>query len=177
MSDPTTERVRFLREASRVVRCHTHGAPDPAYNVGLHTHGIMDLLLVLHPDPPLELIKAVQWHDAPERYTGDTPAITKWHSTDIANALSRLEVRIHEHFGTQTVLDRSEVNWLVCLDKLELLFWANEQRALGDYRFDHMATVLVAWFASRKNVPVQIARLLEIYAAGARLRDDMEFLR
>lgn len=173
--DPTTERVRFLREASRVLRCHTHGCPDPAYNVGLHTHGIMDLLLVLHPDPSLNLIKACQWHDAPERYTGDTPAITKWHDVAIAQGLADLERKVAAHFGISVALEEDEVLWLHALDKLELLLWANEQRALGDYRLDHMSAVLVAWFASRK-VPAQVARFLEIYTTS-RLRDDLEFLR
>ena len=170
--EPTCERIRFLREAGVVSRCHTFGAPDPAQTVGLHSWGALNLLLVLHPDPSLRLIKGVQWHDAAERYLGDIPAPAKWASPKLADALAELEARIHTRFKTGVMLSKDEALWLVAVDMLDLLLMAQERRALGDYRFLQTATIASAWFASRK-VPAQIARFLQSYVGGVRLLDTI----
>lgn len=168
--EKTTERVRFLREAGVVMRHHAFGCPDPAQTVALHSWGALNLLLVLHPDPSLDLIKAVQWHDAPERFTGDIAAPAKWASPKLADALEELETRIHAYFGTAVSLTPDEAIWLVAVDLLDLLLMAQERRSLGDYRFTCMVGKVSAWFASNK-VPVQVARFLESYVHGTRLLD------
>ncbi len=168
----TTERVRFLREAGIIPRCHTFGAPDPSQTVGLHSWNVTNLLLVLHPEPSLNLIKAAMWHDAPERHLGDIPAPVKWASPVIRNELAKLEDRIHAEFGTSVPLTDDEVRWLVCVDRLELLLMAQERRALGDYRFLQMATVMAGWFTTMK-VPAQVARFMELYIHGTRLLDTL----
>lgn len=170
--EKTTERIRFLREAGVIPRCHTFGSPDPRQTVGLHSWNATNLLLVLHPDPSLNLIKAVQWHDAPERYVGDTPSPAKWASPELRDALAKLEDRVHAHFGTSVPLTEQERLWLQCVDLLELLLMAQERRALGDYRFLQMVTVVSAWFTQHK-VPVQIARFLQSYIHGTRLLDTL----
>ena len=170
--EPTCERIRFLREAAAVTRCHTFGAPDLAQTVGLHSHNALNLLLVLHPEPSLNLIKAVQWHDAPERYTGDIAAPAKWASEKLADALLDLETQIHDYFGTQVELTPDEAMWLLTVDKLDLLLMAQERRALGDYRFLQVALTASTWLTSRK-IPVQVVRFLDAYIPGTRLMDTV----
>lgn len=170
--EPTTERIRFLREAAAVTRCHTFGAPDPAQTVGLHSHNALNLLLVLHPEPSLNLIKAVQWHDAPERYTGDIAAPAKWASEKLTDAIFEIEMQIHEYFGTAVELAQDELLWLFTVDKLDLLLMAQERLALGDIRFMQMQVEAAAWFASHK-IPVQVNRFLGAWVPGSRLMDKV----
>jgi len=168
--DTITERIRFLREGGEVLRCHTHGSPDPTYNVARHTFNVVNLLLMLHPDPSVEMIKAAMWHDAPERMTGDIPAVTKWESPELTEALRHLENRIMAHYGLETFLDDNEQMWVKCCDRLELYLWASEQWVRGDNRFDFMRTKLLAWFESHE-VPLQVNRVLEQYNSNARCVD------
>lgn len=170
--EKTTERIRFLREAGVIPRCQTFGSPDLQQTVGLHSWNATNLLLVLHPEPSLSLIKAVMWHDAPERYLGDTPSPAKWASAELRNALVKLEDRIHAHFGTDVDLTKQDLLWLQCVDRLELLLMAQERRSLGDYRFLQMVTTAAAWFTHRE-IPAQIARFLQSYLHGTRLLDTL----
>lgn len=170
--EPTCERIRFLREAAAVTRCHTFGAPDLAQTVGLHSHNALNLLLVLHPEPSLNLIKAVQWHDAPERYTGDIAAPAKWASPMLVEALDRIETQIHDYFGTAVELTPDEKLWLTTVDKLDLLLMAQERLSFGDHRFMQMQVEAAAWFASHK-IPVQVNRFLGAWVPGQRLMDTI----
>ena len=170
--EKTTERIRFLREAGPIPRCHTFGAPDPAHTLALHSWGALNLLLVLHPAPSLDLVKAVQWHDAHERYTGDIPAPVKWASPKLREALAELEARIDRYFGTGPAISENDRLWLVCVDLLDLLLMAQERRALGDFRFLQVVGEASRWFSTHR-VPVQVARVLESYIHGTRLLDTL----
>lgn len=170
--EPTTERIRFLREAAAVTRCHTFGAPDLAQTVGLHAHNALNLLLVLHPEPSLNLIKAVQWHDAPERFTGDIAAPAKWASEKLVDAIQEIEDRVHAYFGTQVEMTADEALWLLTVDRLDLLLMAQERLVLGDTRFMQMQVEAAAWFASHK-IPVQVNRFLGAWLPGQRLMDTI----
>ena len=170
--EPTTERIRFLREAAVVARHSTFGCPDPAQTVGLHSHNALNLLLVLHPEPSLNLIKAVQWHDAPERYTGDIAAPAKWASPMLVEAVDRLENQIHDYFGTNIELTPDEALWLITVDRLDLLLMAQGRIALGDHRFMQMQVEAAAWFAGHK-IPTQVNRFLGAWVPGQRLMDTI----
>jgi 5'-deoxynucleotidase YfbR-like HD superfamily hydrolase len=112
------------------------------------------------------------WHDTPERFTGDIPATAKWASPELKSLLTDLELRVAEHYDIKVPLTRDEYMWLSCIDKLELLLWANEQKVRGDNRFEDMRQKIVKWFTERE-VPVQINRILETYNPTARLRDGI----
>ncbi len=170
--EPVTERVRFLREAGIVSRHSTFGCPDPTQTVGLHSWNALNFLLVLHPDPSLDLIKAVQWHDAPERYTGDVASPAKWVNDKLRSGLGEVEAQVHKHFGTAVELGERDFLWLVCVDLLDLLFMAQERCRLGDFRFIQMVVEASKWFATHE-VPAQVGRLLEAYVHGTRLLDTI----
>lgn len=125
---------RLLREAGNVERCHV--IPHlGSYTVGKHSYDALSLLLVLypHPGPSQVLIKAMLWHDVPERWTGDLPAPVKWASGELAKSLQGIENRCYKAACIpMNELDPAERQWLDAVDKIELLLWAKEQLFLGN---------------------------------------------
>lgn len=130
----TVERVLAAREAAHVGRCHVvphHGS----YTVGSHTHGAMSLLLILHPNPSLALIKALQWHDGAERWIGDLPSPGKDYDGALREAYNAAEIRVLKHWGFYEGLGEitpEEAEWLVAVDVLDLWIWVKEQMAMGN---------------------------------------------
>lgn len=123
--------VRATREAGTVRRCHIvphHGQ----YNIAQHSYGAVSLLLLLHPEPSLNLIKAVQWHDVGERWLGDMPAPAKWSNPELGAVYEAAEERVLKTLGLLPDLTEEEVNWLKAVDTLELLLWCREEAALGN---------------------------------------------
>lgn len=125
-----TERILALREGGRVERTHT--IPHVGeYNVAMHCYNAASLLLMLSTTPPsLNLIKAVLWHDVPERWTGDISAPAKWACPELKLLLDFLEMKIFEKLELANVfkeLTTEEQDWLSAVDLLELYIWAVEQ--------------------------------------------------
>lgn len=121
--------IMAARESAQVERCHTlphHGS----YTVGQHSYGALALLLLLHPSPSLQLIKAVAFHDLPERWTGDIPGPMK--IGKVAEDLWEMEEMILADLGLQFELDDVEALWLKMVDILDLWFWASEQADVGN---------------------------------------------
>lgn len=159
------ELVRALREAGNVRRCHTMVWLGPTYTVGAHSYHALNLLLVLHPNPPLNLIKAVMWHDVPERWLGDVPAPAKWADGEFAKTYERLERRVHKWLGTRYSLSAEERMWLQAVDKMELLFAAKEQVMLGNQNANAIIGALAQWF-SRTPIPDPCAQFVNDHKAG-----------
>lgn len=129
------ERILAIREGGQTQRCHT--IPHLGeYSVASHSYNALNLLLLLYPgDPRVELIKAVQWHDVPERWTGDIPAPAKWASKELKGVLDTIEQQVLEKLGildTFQELTEGELNWLSGVDLLELWLWSKEQIYLGN---------------------------------------------
>lgn len=127
------QRIRALREAGNVRRAHI--IPHLGeYTVGKHSYDALTLLLVLHPDPSLDLVKAVLWHDAGERYLGDMPASAKVVSPHLKTAYELAELTQLERMGVPALneLTLGERNWLRAVDMLELWLWCLDQKALGN---------------------------------------------
>jgi hypothetical protein len=149
-------RVHFLREAGVIERCHQ--TPHyGSYSVGLHSFNALNLILVLHPSPSLELVKAITWHDAAERLTGDIPATVKWFSETISAELDRMEDSINRDYGIHIELTPEEEVWLHAVDRLELLLWCKEQLREGNWRFSEFVSLLAVWFQKRwEDLPPEI---------------------
>ncbi len=137
-----------LREASFVTRCHTmphHGS----YPNGLHCHNMLNLLLILWPgDPPMNLIRAIQFHDVPERWTGDMPAPVKRNM----KGLAELESHVFSVLGIGYSLSEFEQQWLKALDKVELLLWCKDQAAMGNTLVTQMIMKLAVWFGEKEKL-------------------------
>lgn len=132
--------ILAVREAGAVRRCHIvphHGFHD----ISQHSYGAASLLLLLHPEPPLTLIKAVMWHDAGERWLGDIPATAKWGNEDLKQAYVAAEQKTLEALGLnfEGKLNPTELNWLKAVDTLDLLLWCYSEQNLGNHAVTAMA--------------------------------------
>lgn len=136
------QRVLALREAGQVQRAHTISFVGP-YNIAIHSYNAVNLLLLLYPDgqPPLRLVKAVLWHDVPERWTGDIPSPAKWANPPLKHLLGIMEyrllkaIKLYEPFQELTL---QEQNWLTGVDLLELLLWGHDQLAMGNKTVEYL---------------------------------------
>ena len=118
-------RVLATREAGAVRRAHIvphHGS----YTVGQHSFGAVNLLLLLHPEPPTRLIKAVLWHDVAERWIGDIPGSALLEDQDLLDAYERAQERVLVELGLWQKLSVEEACWLLAVDRLELWLWCKE---------------------------------------------------
>jgi len=145
MAWPTQKLVTALREAGAVRRCHAtpwHGE----YNIATHSYNAVNLLLMLHPNPSMELVKAILWHDVPERWLGDLPAPAKWSNGEFAKLYESMERKVEWVIGTYVHLTASERVWLHAVDKIELLLSAKEQLASGNQAAAQYVAALLGWF-------------------------------
>ncbi len=137
------QRILTFREGGRVTRAHTFPHIGH-YDVAQHSYNALSLLLLLYPkgaQPSLGLIKAVLWHDVPERWTGDVPAPAKWASPELKDLLDALEEKVLEKLDIPNlfkVLTQEEKDWLLGVDLLELYIWSVEQGMYGNKMSGHM---------------------------------------
>ena len=141
-----TERVQALRRGSYVKRCHTYHL-SREYLVGQHSFNMLQLYLELCPKPNVNTIRAIQLHDTPEEFTGDTPwqaknaAATKI-GPSLKTALANLEEDWFDHYGIRYPykdLSLEDEAWLKGLDMVEFTMtmgdevWRGNQEALPHY--------------------------------------------
>lgn len=155
------ERIMAVREGGQTQRCHTF-PHSSLYNVAVHSFNAASLLLLLYPkgQPSLNLIKAVLWHDVPERWTGDVPSPAKWASPLLKKIMDNLEQRIFEKLELATIfkeLTPEELNWLTAVDLLELYIWSREQEMFGNPNAAYMRNRIWNLFVDRKDkTPLEI---------------------
>jgi 5'-deoxynucleotidase YfbR-like HD superfamily hydrolase len=90
----------FMREAFKVRRFHTVPFMAVPENVGEHTANMLMTIYFLYDDkPPLSVVTAVLYHDAPELVTGDIPAPTKWMAPEFNTVIEALEEKIVKDMG------------------------------------------------------------------------------
>lgn len=153
--------IRRLREGGHVQRCHVLYHRDHGYTDGKHSFDAASLLLVLHPCPPIHLIKMVLWHDVGERYVGDLPASAKWASAMLSAAYEALERQVLEsHFVMKPLLEamtKWDWQWLKALDAVEFYLWCEDQLAAGN-RHVEMAwrNITEALETMRPNMPTPV---------------------
>jgi hypothetical protein len=127
------ERLRMLREANAVQRCHI--IPHVGeYSVGHHCANALALLFVLHTSPSMPLVLAVLWHDMPERFLGDMPATAKWSRYDLADAYNRAELYTARQMVVphESELSDEDRSWLRAVDALEFWHWCRDQLLFGN---------------------------------------------
>jgi len=137
------ETLELLRKGHGVTRCHTASWLSPE-TVGHHSAGVAALVLLVYAPslPPSKLLAAAIYHDLPEQYTGDLPAMVKWNHTELKEALSKVEKEFWDMtaFGIDPVhhLYEHEVAILKWCDITDLAFafrdelWKGNSRALPD---------------------------------------------
>lgn len=159
------QRIWAFREGGQTKRCHTmnyHGH----YDVAQHSFNMLSMLFLLHTTTPpsQELIKAVLWHDIPERWTGDVPTTAKMADPELKRAMSRIEQEVLIKLGIRElfpILTREERNWLDALDLLELALWATEQEVMGNKTIVNMKEQIRNIFLDRLDIiPEEIQEVL-----------------
>lgn len=154
--------ILSLRASGNVQRCHTnqhHGS----YTVAEHVGHAVCLLLALHPDPSVELVRAVAFHDHPELWSGDVPAPAKRRVPELARLLEALEEQYYSHHPLAAFpahLDENGWRWLKGVDYLELYLWCRDQELLGNRHAEIIGERVVGYMAE-SDTPVEILALVE----------------
>lgn len=161
----TEMKVFALRDAGAVKRSHTRFTIGE-YNIAIHSWNMLNLLFLLYPATPSEnMIKAICWHDVPERWTGDIPATAKWASPALKATLDELERRVFKELDMFEIfesLTKVESRWLKALDKLELLLWATEQATRGNEQAAAMADRILDFMDKPENeIPEEIRHFVD----------------
>lgn len=145
------ERVLATREGGNVRRCHVVPHQDE-YTVGKHSYDAVSMLLVLHPNPSIHLVKALLWHDCAERWCGDMPATAKWYNESLAEAYNLAEIGFMQDWefyeGFEEFTD-DDYLWLNAIDKLELWLWCKDQLASGNQHIREFIVHLDRHFEER----------------------------
>lgn len=126
-------------EAGRTERYHAHPfmAKHGQTNAD-HSWGVVMLIIMLHPDPSVNLLKAAATHDIAERWVGDMPGPFKHRHPDLSSAMHDMETQLLEQMGFKYDLDLYECHWLRLADKLEAMIWMHHHggKADGDASWD-----------------------------------------
>lgn len=162
IAEQINRRVLAAREGGNVLRCHTvphHGQ----YSVGKHSYDALSLLLLLHPNPSMNLVKATLWHDCAERFVGDMPAPAKWFNQALGEEYEKAEREAQVASGLALPeLAEEEQNWLTAVDRVELLLWAEEQSALGNRHTQGLVNTSWGWLAQNAaKVPQEVRDFVE----------------
>jgi len=143
-------KVAWLREAGSVRRGHNLDQHNEC-TIAQHSYNLANLILMLHPDPSFELIKAALWHDVPERWLGDIPSPAKHNNAGLRREYEELEDQIYKSLDMldlyQGLSDEDRI-WLKACDCLELEIWAVEQLDLGNNRVMPVIAKLGQYFDS-----------------------------
>ncbi len=130
----TVDRIKATREAGNVRRFHV--VPHVGeYTVGKHSYDAVSMLLVLHPNPSIHLVKALLWHDGGERWVGDMPRPAGHYSKvfrDAHNEANLGAIQTWEMYEGFEHLSDEDFNWLNAIDLLESWVWCQEQIAFGN---------------------------------------------
>lgn len=146
------DRLRFLREAGHVTRCHM--VPHIGeYDIARHSWHAAVLLMELHPSPTSRLVKYVLYHDVAERWTGDVPATSKRMFPDLAEALTQAEIRLEDKLDLigKRDLSADELKWAKAVDMLELYYWCHDQLAMGNTNVEVLIDNIRTWVNDNRN--------------------------
>lgn len=157
----TIVQILAAREGGRVKRGHALPFVG-SYDNAQHTYGALSLLLLLHPNPSLALIRALCWHDVAERWFGDLPATAKEGNPDLREVYEAIESHALGVLGLSQTLLPEEQQWLKSIDTLELLLWCREELAMGNRNVTQWYENCVKYMDKRlldKTVPAPLALL------------------
>lgn len=118
--------------AGRVWRWHSNpGLAHTGDRVDGHSARVARIILLLHPNPSPELIRAALIHDDGEHAVGDMRAPLKLERPDIAEALDQIEARaVAAIWGDPAaMLSADERVWLRLADRLDAYMWAKHHGA------------------------------------------------
>ena len=155
-------KLKATREGGMVQRFHPiphHGS----YSVAEHTYGVLQLILIFHPNPTLNLVRAVQNHDVAERWIGDVPTPAKWLSPALRFALKDAEDLVETAYDLKVALSDHEHRWLKAADLLELWLWGQEQVEMGNRRAIRLVSNIAEALLNGRDEELLPPPLLRLY--------------
>ncbi|QIG74932.1 hypothetical protein EVC26_011 [Rhizobium phage RHph_I72] len=129
---PLTDRIRAVREAGAVERCHVIPHIRP-YDNARHTYGVCCLLRLLWPESP-QLVDFALFHDTPERWTGDVPGQVIRNNPDLGAVLKERDREITNLFKLPCEFDLNEIDFarFKACDRLDFWLWTFDEEAFGN---------------------------------------------
>ncbi len=119
-------------ESGYVERWHTN-KHVPAQTTGQHSFGMLQLLIILHPNPSANLMQAIIRHDLHESFFGDSPHAAKNEYPSIRVFEEHAQRIFEKENGLKKLELRDEDKlWLKLLDQLEVIFYL-ESLDCGDH--------------------------------------------
>ena len=126
-----SQQVEFARTAAYVKRMHIHRIHGD-YTSHEHVNNMLNMYLILNPNPTMEGVKAIQWHDAGELGPGDIPSPAK-PLFGLGKVINNIERCVRENYGMEVEnLSDEDALWLKSLDALEFLLFCQDQINLGN---------------------------------------------
>lgn len=162
-------RIIAAREGGAVRRCHV-AFPNVHHDVAQHCYGVVSILMILHPEPSLNLIKACLWHDVAERWTGDVPSTAKDCDEALRERLDALEHAINDALGFSFELSEVESLWLKFCDLLDLALWCRTQM------LEDQNTRAQYWYGSIIDKVNDLAGCLGVKSVMFDLREEKPFM-
>lgn len=110
-----------MKDAGRVKRMHVNNGP--LHTIDEHVYSVLMIIILFHPNPSAELLKAAALHDMPERVTGDVPAPIKWQCPEIGRELAKLESRIFQavlEYDPMSRITTADHLWIKAADSFDL---------------------------------------------------------
>lgn len=156
------QRVLAMREASAIERAHTirhHGS----YTDGQHSFDMLTLTLELREETSAALMRAIIYHDLPERWIGDMPHPAKYELPGMVEHIHQLEDKINRCMDWGELLTDEETTWLHTIDRLEFLLWADDQVQMGNRHLEDVLERCWNWFEGYKTASDPIAVFLQEY--------------
>lgn len=121
----------MIRSAGNIKRYHTVQIIGEQ-TVAAHSFNVAMLCKAIEPNCSMNLLMAALTHDLAEIETGDIPATTKWYHKKLADELAEIETAFEEVHELYFQLTKEERDTLKIADMLELIFFCDEQRKLGN---------------------------------------------
>jgi 5'-deoxynucleotidase YfbR-like HD superfamily hydrolase len=163
--DGNVEKLGFLREVADVKRSHTNFAHIQD-TLARHKYNMLNLLFELKPEVSMNLVKAVMWHDAAERHTGDVPSPIKKRFPRLKEALDEAEQAIEATYSLKVDITPDDKLWLKAVDKLEYLLTSIEDYELGNSR----AGVQIEKYRNHIQNAADIPKAVKLAADNYRMR-------
>lgn len=146
-------RIKAIREAGRVVRCHTSGRTHDDYNNAQHQYGVAILYAILWPGDHAGILASLV-HDVPERWMGDLPSPQLGKAKELRAFLQEEEKLIAAALDlpSEHALDEQTHRRMKDADRLDLYLWALEEVRRGNSEFNgYVKRILAFW---EKNPPL-----------------------
>lgn len=159
--------IEAIRSSGHVRRYHVVPIVGQQ-TVAEHSAQALSLLLLLHPDPQPDLIRAMLWHDVGERVVGDAPAPGRRRFSYYGHIYDETETTVNEAEHPTAArsianLSTSDQIWLRSIDVLEAIMFCSDQMMLGNTHAKVMRDRCLVWIGANRDTPTQIVEFLSWY--------------